>query len=65
MLCILIVLQCHWPVGWSRGMVSEYLQLLARLTEIILQDNEDLPNAGIKNMLLNIVTDFHSISKQF
>ena len=46
-------------------MVSEYLQLLGRLTEIILQDNEDLPNAGIKNMLLNIVTDFHSISKQF
>ena len=52
-------------MGWSRAMVSEYLQLLARLTEIILLDNEDLPNAGIKNMLLNIVNDFHSIVKQF
>ena len=44
-------------------MVQEYLCLLTKLSEIILEDNADIANVGMKNLLNNMVNDFHNIVK--
>ena len=57
--------QAHWPLGWTPDMVTEYLGQLAKLTEIIVEDNADIANVGMKNLLNNMVNDFHNIVKSF
>ena len=57
--------QAHWPLGWTPEMVTEYLGQLSKLTEIIVEDNADIANVGMKNLLNNMVNDFHNIVKSF
>ena len=57
--------QAHWPCGWTPEMVTEYLGQLTKLTEIILDDNADIANVGMKNLLNNMVNEFHNIVKSF
>ena len=52
-------------MGWTPDLVLEYLKLLERLTEIVLEDNKDIANVGLKNVLSNIVEDFHQTVKMF
>ena len=52
-------------MGWTPDLVMEYLTLLSRLTEIVLEDNKDIANVGLKNVLSNIVKDFNQTVKMF
>jgi len=52
-------------LGWTPEMVTEYLGQLSKLTEIIVEDNADIANVGMKNLLNNMVNDFHNIVKSF
>ena len=46
-------------------MVIEYLGQLTKLTEIIVEDNADIANVGMKNLLNNMVKDFQNIVRTF
>ena len=46
-------------------MIKEYLQLLAGLTDVILEDNKNDGYYESKAMLSEIVEDFHKTVKSF
>ena len=46
-------------------MVIEYLQLLSKLTEIILEDNQNVAFVGHKAILMNIINEFNRTIKTF
>ena len=41
--------QSHWPSGWTPGYVTEYLSLLAKLSTILLEN--DQTKLGKKSIL--------------
>ena len=58
-----IILQSHWPAGWTVQYVREYLQLLLKLSHILLEN--DQTKLGKKSVLRTILEDFQATIRSF
>lgn len=58
-----LLLQSHWPAGWTVQYVREYLQLLLKLSHILLEN--DQTKLGKKSVLRTIFDDFYTTIRSF